>query len=406
MIKDYFRFAINTFSHRRTRSYLTMIGIFIGIAAVVSLISLGQGLQNAIDYQFQKIGADRILITPGGAIAGPASGELTVTTLTEHDVDVVRGVKGIEFATGAIIRNANVEFRDEVESITVIGFDTDAETTKYIENVGLFDIDTGRNPKSGEKFRAVIGRKVAEDFFERELEPGDELIINGREFEIIGIQKNIGTGLHDQIIRIPKETAKELFGTEELNYIFAKAKKGSDTNEVAEAVKKALRKDHNVEKGKEDFSVETSQKVVQSFSNILVIVQAVFVGIAAISLLVGGIGIMNTMYTSVLERTREIGIMKAIGAKNSDIMSIFLIESGILGLIGGATGLLIGAGIAKSVEYAAVQQLGVYFLKVNISFYLIVGALAFSFIVGALSGMMPARQAAKLNAVDALRYRV
>ncbi|MFH1823570.1 MAG: FtsX-like permease family protein, partial [archaeon] len=134
------------------------------------------------------------------------------------------------------------------------------------------------------------------------------------------------------------------------------------------------------------------------------IVQAVFIGIAAISLVVGGIGIMNTMYTAVLERTREIGIMKAVGARNRNILTLFLIESGILGLVGGAIGVLIGIGLSTGVAFVAAQALGTTFLRAVFPWYLIVGALAFSFGIGSLSGILPAIQASRLKPVDALRY--
>jgi len=143
---------------------------------------------------------------------------------------------------------------------------------------------------------------------------------------------------------------------------------------------------------------------METFSNIFGIVQGVLVGIAAISLLVGGIGIMNTMYTSVLERTKEIGTMKAIGAKNSDILQIFLFESGLLGLVGGAIGVALGAGLGKGVQYAAAILLDSDLLQASITLPLVLGALTFSFLIGSLSGIFPAMQAAKLKPADALRY--
>ena len=147
--------------------------------------------------------------------------------------------------------------------------------------------------------------------------------------------------------------------------------------------------------------MQTSEELIKSVNTILGVVQAIFIGIAAISLLVGGIGIMNTMYTSVLERTHDIGIMKAIGARNSDILSIFLLESGLLGLAGGAIGVLLGVGLSKLVEYFGSQSVGM--LQASFSWHLIGGALAFSFIVGMISGALPARQASRMHPVEALR---
>ena len=163
-----------------------------------------------------------------------------------------------------------------------------------------------------------------------------------------------------------------------------------------------MRRDHDVKEGEEDFQVTTSIQLMEGFNNILNVVQIVLIGIAAISLFVGGIGIMNTMYTSVLQRRKEIGIMKSIGATNTAILTIFLFESGILGIIGGTIGVIFGLLLSKGVELGA-SLAGIDLLKAYISIPLIMSALVFSFLIGALSGFMPAKQASKLQPVDALR---
>jgi putative ABC transport system permease protein len=173
--------------------------------------------------------------------------------------------------------------------------------------------------------------------------------------------------------------------------------------QVTENIKKSLRTSRKVDKGKEDFTVQTPESLLATLNSILMIIEAVLVGIAAISLLVGGIGIMNTMYTAVLERTKEIGIMKAVGATNREIMFLFLIESGLLGLIGGLIGVLLGFGISKSVEMVAFQVYESPLIQAEFSFWLLSGALMFAFLVGSFSGWFPARQAARLNPIEALR---
>ena len=172
---------------------------------------------------------------------------------------------------------------------------------------------------------------------------------------------------------------------------------------MSERVSATLRKSHDVEEGKEDFGIQTPESILNTLNNILMVIQGVLVGIAAISLLVGGIGIMNTMYTSVHERTKEIGIMKALGAKNRNILLVFMIESGLLGLFGGIIGVSLGFGIAKLVEYVAFRYYESVLIQAQFSPMLLIGMLLFGFGVGAISGMFPARQAAKLKPVDALR---
>jgi putative ABC transport system permease protein len=198
---------------------------------------------------------------------------------------------------------------------------------------------------------------------------------------------------------------KEVFGIkDEYSIIVVQVRDINQINDVAEKIKEVMRKDRDEKKGQEDFSVQTPEQAISSVKTILNIINAIVIGIAAISLIVGGIGIMNTMYTSVLERTREIGIMKAIGARNRDVLLIFLIESGLLGLVGGAIGIGIGFSIGKIVEYAAGVYLGTTLLRAVFPIELILGSLAFSFFIGMLSGVLPAFQASRLKPVEALRY--
>jgi putative ABC transport system permease protein len=287
--------------------------------------------------------------------------------------------------------------------LNIWGFDTDEEADKLVTSSGFLDVEEGRQIKTGDKYKAIVGYAYAYDTFDKDIVIGSKITIEDKEFEVIGIQKNSGTGMHDAIIRIPLDVARELYNEpESISTIFALTKADSKPSTVAEDIKRALRRHRNVKEGEEDFSVQTAEQMISSLNQILDVVTLVVVGIAAISLIVGGIGIMNTMYTTVLERTREIGIMKSIGARNSHILLLFLIESGLLGLLGGVIGVLIGLGISYVGTLIAVQM-GATFFKASISVWLICGALAFSFVVGSLSGALPARQASKLQPVEALR---
>lgn len=191
---------------------------------------------------------------------------------------------------------------------------------------------------------------------------------------------------------------------DEIDLIVAQIDDKDKAKETAEKIETELRKDRNLDIGEEDFSVETPLQSIETINTILNVITLVISGIAAISLLIGGIGIANTMFTSVLERTKEIGVMKAIGARNRDILSIFLIEAGLLGLIGGVIGIGAGITISKAIEYIAIHQLGTTLLKAAIPLPLIFGCLAFSFLVGTISGFWPAYRALKVKPVEALRY--
>jgi len=405
MLDDYFRISIGNLIHRKLRSWLTIIGILIGIACVVALISIGQGMQDAVSEQFESVGSNRIIITPGGgdSMAGGPFSDFSSAKLYEEDVDTVKRARGIDYATGGIIQTANIKFKDKTKSVTIFAFKLDAVTKKYIEDIDFLMIESGRYPKETEPYKAVIGYNLADDFFTKPIKIGDIITIEERDFEVVGINEEAGNPIHDNKIMIPISTVRDMFDmSDEVMTIFAKSKDGFDIDEVVENVKEDLRREHNVDEGEEDFTVQTANQLIEGFTSILSIIQIVLIGIAAISLLVGSIGIMNTMYTSVLERTKDIGIMKAVGARNSHVMLLFLIESSLLGLIGGIMGCIFGILISKGVTVAAAYQ-GMDMLRTSVSASLIIGVLLFSTIVGGLSGLFPARQAAKLNPVEALQ---
>ena len=205
---------------------------------------------------------------------------------------------------------------------------------------------------------------------------------------------------------MPLEDFRVLFPEkkERIDQIAVQINENENINEIAERVEKRLLKSRDLTEKTRDFNILTPEEILASFGTVLNILTAFLLGVAAISVLVGGIGIANTMFTSVLERTKEIGVMKAIGARNRDILSIFLIEAGLLGLVGGIIGIGVGISISKTIEYIAIHQLGTTLLKAAIPFPLILGCLAFSFLVGTISGFWPAYRAIKVKPVEALRY--
>ena len=398
MIFDLIIFSFKGLSHRKLRSWLTIIGIFIGISAVVGLVSLGQGMQEAIAKQFEELGTDKITIVPGTKAA------FTSSKLTKKDLETIKKVKGVEYAAGMIISNALVNFRDEEKTSFITGIPLDENSREILEDSQSFKILEGRDLRQGDKYKIIVGYDVARgDLFSKEVHVRDKLKIKGKEFKVVGILEKIGNRMDDSTVVIPLEVAREIFDLkDEYRMIIAKVKNGEKPSKVAEDIKKALRRERGLKEGEEDFAVETTEDLIKSFNTILGIVSIVLIGIAAISLLVGGVGIMNTMYTSVLERTRDIGIMKAIGAKDRDILIIFLFESGFIGLIGGIIGCILGIALALGVtQFASVAGYG--FLEAKVSLDLILFAIGFSFIAGAISGILPASRASRLQPVEALR---
>jgi len=405
MVLDFFLFSFNNLRRRGLRSWLTMLGIFIGIAAVVSLISLGQGLQVAIEEQFEQIGSDKVIIQPRGRI-GPPGSETSGNILTLDDLEVVRDVRGVKNVVAILTKTAKIEFNDEITFRFISSIPEEGKPREVFEGTQAFEILQGRNLKNKDKFKVVVGYNYAfGNIFDKPVKLRDRLIIQDQEFKIIGILEKVGNPFDDGSVIINEEVMRDLYSIQEENSaIFVQVEKDSDLDNVVASIEDELRKFRNEDEGKETFEVQTPEQLLGAIATVFSIVTAVLAGIAAISLLVGGIGIANTMYTSVLERTREIGIMKAVGAKNSDILTIFLIESGLLGLVGGLIGIAIGIGIGESVEYIAAQTIGTPLLRATFSMPLILGALVFSFVIGSISGFLPARKAAKLRPVEALRY--
>ena len=397
MIEDYFAFSLKTLRHRKLRSWLTILGIFIGIAAVIALISISQGMNEAITQQFELLGTDIITIMPGKFGAGvPGFGS---EPFTSDDVEVLEDIRDVDIVVPMLFRTQEIEFRGEKKYTYVIGTPAD-KIEKMLFDLSGLHITKGRMPSESDTYGLVAGYLIEEELFDNSVGVGDKLEISGQDFKVKGFLSEVGNPQDDSQVYIHIDTARDIFDEPDaVDAIFLQVEKGADAEVVAERIKDELED----ARGQEDFSVLTSAQLSETVGMVLGVVQLVLIGIASIALLVGGIGIMNTMYTSVMERTKEIGVMKAIGATNMDIMLIFLFESGVLGLVGGAIGVLLGLGLSMGVEFAAAEA-GYGILKASITLELIALGLGFSFFVGVISGVMPARRAAKMKPVDALRY--
>ncbi len=376
-----------------------------GIAAVVALVALSSGLEDTIAGEFKKMGADKIsLLSTMGGIPSPFASELSANPLSEAELETVKKSRGVRNAAGVLISQGKVSYgTSDGRVLNVAGMPLDGGKELYEETVGL-EVSRGSMFRKSDSKTAILGSLVAKSAFSREISLGDKIAILGNEFKVIGIAKELGDPQRDSRVFIPLGDAREVFSQPEIfSIIVAQAEVGAVPAAVAEEIKRKIRMQRHQKQGEEDFAVATSEQFLASLKSILGVVQAVLVGVAAISLLVGGLGIMNTMYTSVVERTREIGIMKAIGARNGDVAAVFLIESGLLGAVGGILGILFGVSFALIAQFAARQAIGSDLFSASISIELLAGAFLFSFAVGALSGALPAIGAARLKPVQALR---
>ena len=404
MIQDYFKLGMQNLQRRRLRSSLTIIGIIISIATIFVLISLSIGLNNAIKEQFRQLGSDKIFIMPKGQLG--ASGGGGAAELTTKDVEIVEKVNGVEQVVYFGVGNAKITYRDQNRYYIIIGMPIDRQSIQLTTESMNIKLDEGRFLKPGDTKKIILGYSYKyNNLYNRPVKTGERIKINDVDFEVVGILQSIGNPSDDQQVYISYDDFKEMFSSNErVDEMIIKIKPGENMQIVSDNIKRKLMNYRNVDEKTIDFTITTPEELMNTFGSILNIITAFLLGVSFISLLVGSVGIANTMYTSVLERTKEIGTMKAIGAKNSDILLIFIIESGMLGAVGGAIGILFGYLVGKTIEYIAINQLDTTLLKIATPWYLILGCLLFAFLIGVISGLLPAKQASKLKPADTLRY--
>ena len=388
---EYLQIAYTNIKQRKLRTALTVLGIVIAITTIFALISIGQGLENGVKEQFKKIGTNRLYVTAkGSSITNFQSG------LTINDVDLLEGMGEFEWVNPYLQDRVSVEYNKKTEILSLFGTVTD-NLDKRWEDVD-FQIQEGRLFKSGEKYSVIIGYKVATDTFGREIHLNENLNIEGQRFKIVGILEEIGSPEDDNTVQMPIETAQELLNKKDQVSVIELVAKNTDLTEIAKKATRILEK----KRGEDTIDIVTPDQLLQQFSTILSIVNTILGAIAGISLVVGGIGIMNSIYTSVLERKKEIGIMKAIGARNRVILILFLTEAAIVGFLGGVIGIIFGFGIAKIAQFGA-ELSGYKLLIITADPYLIGGSITFAVIFGIFAGFLPARIAMKKQIVEVLR---
>lgn len=392
MTLDILRLSLRNIRHRGLRSWLTVIGILIGTAAVVALISVGQGLQRAITSQVERIvGYNTILVTSRG---------LNLGQRIRLDIESIRGLPGVRSAIAVRTETGYVEGPGGKGFLAVLGYEP--IMLEFAAEMNLA-VSAGRALEApgevllGTRTARVLGAEV-----------GDTVTIEGKRFRVVGILQaqraggfaTGGLSLTDLLV-ISLPELRQLFpGPELVHYAVVRLADRADMALVRERIR-----DHLRTVGERNAALTDFEDLTRNIQSVIRGVQAFLAGIAGIALLVGGVGVMNTMYTAVLERTREIGVLKAIGAKDSHVLFLFLFESGFMGLAGGALGLVSGFGVAwvaTLIVSRVFEARGAFAPALTVG--LVFGSLFFAFVVGALSGLFPAIRAAKLPPVEALRY--
>jgi len=404
MLKDYLILSSKNLKRRGVRSWLTLLGILIGVAAVIALISLGDGLKTAVNSQFGVSSTELLTIQAGGLSGMGPPGTFTVKPLTKDDAEAIGKLSSIEISIPRIIKTLPTEYNKKL-NIAAVGSIVENQA-KEIYELQELSAEYGRLLSKGDNLKVVLGNNFADadkGGFDKAIMPGDSITVSNKKFRVIGILEKKGSFILDSVILMTETDLKALINdSNDVSVIIAKAKNKDIVEQAQKDVEKLLRERRNVKIGEEDFEVSTPQAMLATVNQILSGVQIFIVLIAAISIIIGAIGIINTMMTSVVERRKEIGIMKAIGARNSDIFLQFLVEAGMLGVIGGVTGIIIGTFIGYIGTLAINSFLGSQ-TSPNINFILILATLVGSFIIGAISGIMPALKAAMQPPVEALK---
>lgn len=404
MLFDYIFLALRNLKRRGLRSWLTLLGIIIGIAAVISFISLGNSLEQAITGQFAALSTDRLVVTNAETGFGPP-GSTAVKKLNEHDLELIEKVPGVASVIPRILRPVKIEYNKKVQFNFLGSLPEKQEHIDYIYTAFQIKADEGKLLGSDDMNVVLLGSDFRKhNFFNKEIRAGSKIKIQDKEFEVFGILKPLSSIQFNSAILMPEKDMKKLLDAgDEIDLLVVQVEDPDRIEKVAEDLERKLRKDRSLKPGEEDFSVQTPLQLISTAQTILTIINLIVAGIAGISLLIGAIGVANTMFTSVLERTKEIGVMKSIGARNRDIFLIFLIESFSLGLFGGIIGAFLGLLLAFAASHAANSTLDATLFSISLNLPLLFGAIIFSSILGILAGTIPSIQASRLHPVEALR---
>jgi len=395
--------ALESILKNKMRAMLTMLGIVIGVAAVIVMVAVGYGARSRIHEQINSLGTNMLVITPGASVTGGVSqGAQAFANLTIADAVKIRTEAQVVAAVSpVVISRAQIIAQGSNWRTMINGVDVDYQTIRDwpTEKGDFFSAEDVRAVRAV----AVLGHTVAQNIFGDADPTGEEIQIGAARFKVTGVLAPKGQTASgndsDDIILVPYTTAStRLSGRPRIPQILASAPSGADIAAAQEEIRALLRESHHIQQGDDDdFTVRNQTELAATAESSTQVMTFLMAAIASISLLVGGIGIMNIMLVSVTERTREIGIRLAIGARGSDVLTQFLVESIVMGVLGGIAGLAVGVGGAEILASFTGWE-------TEISPVVMFVAVAFSGAVGVFFGYYPAKKAAALNPIEALRY--
>lgn len=402
MFKDHVKLAIKNLQHRMSRSLLTLLGIAIGIMAIISLMALGEGMQQAVTGELSSLSDVIIVTTGGGFFSAFGDGESSGEYFTDRDITTVERTQGVRDVSAQLSATAYAEYNGKKTIVSLTGMDVIVMRLQYESQ----RLESGDFLSENDQNNIMIGYGIAYDTFEADVAVGNRITINGKKFFVRGIFAKQGFGgfSSDSLILLNSRDFKKLTGQSNISMIYLRVNNVNDVESIAANIQDAINQNH----GRKDFARATTMtSILETVQSIIGILQLVLVAIASIALVVASIGIMNTMLTSVMERTREIGIMKAIGATNQDIMSIFIIEGMLVSSIGGILGIVLGVFGSQGLTMILnnfMMMGGSSNLTPVITVISVLLAVCVSLFVGVLSSLYPAWKAARMSPIEAVRY--
>lgn len=394
----FLKIILRSFLFRKKRTFLTVLGITIGTTLILTLVLLGDGLEKALTSQLQAFGGDLIYVMPGKE-DNPLAGLLSGGEIREREFRILKSVDGVQIALPMDVKNFRVEYQGEEKVLSLHGSPI-VDTEKIFGASQGFSIREGAWPKSENANQFVLGSLVAKERFSNPIRLGDELVIKGKRFRVSGILNPIGNADDDSRIYMSLDRFRSLTGKRAgVGFATIQVEAGRNPKEVADNIREALDR----QRGVGDLVVFSSENASRIIRDVLGVVQLILAVFAAVALVVGGVGIMNTMFTSVLERTREIGVMKALGSTNRNILTLFLMEAGFLGLVGGSFGIALSYAFALLIEFAAMRK-DLSVLQIDFDPVAVLTTLLFTFVLGMIFGVIPAWRGSRFAPTEALRY--
>ena len=405
--KDIFKQSLGNLQQQGLRSWLTVLGIVIGVASVIAIVSIGSGLQQSINSQTEGLASRVGIVSPGGGgfSFGPGGGDPQASEenpiLDDIDLRTVRATSGVDVAYGQVSGNADVSSGDLTAPLSIQGV-TPRDWREANSDVELAE---GRFLTSSDQNSVLLGWDIARNVFENNITVNSPITIDNSTFRVVGILSEDADRQATNII-MPPDPARgivEDLNTGEYSSIGFIVKEDSDVENTVDRVEDNLMDARAVTEDNQDFTVTSLGSQLEQITSITTTLNYFVAGIAGISLLVGAVGIANTMYMSVMERTKEIGTLKALGTTRSEILQLFITESALIGLVGGFIGLSLGFLLSGIIGFILSIVLTDIPASTYISPFMIIGSLIFAVVMGVASGTFPALKAARLEPVEALR---